>query len=185
MVHMRRNFYKLQEKGSPLAGEAVKRIATLYRIEAEIRGKPSDIRQQVRATRSKPVVEAFRAWLDLQLVRLPGSSKLAEAIRYALNRWNALIRFLDDGRIDLDTNPIERAIRPVALGRKNSLFAGSDGRADRWAILASLIETAKLNDVEPYAWLRDVLIKMVEGHPMQRLDELLPWKNGWSQVQVF
>jgi len=177
-VHMRRNFYKLQEKGSPLAGEAVKRIATLYRIEAEIRGKPPDIRQQVRAARSKPVVEAFRAWLDLQLPRLPGSSKLAEAIRYALNRWNALIRVLDDGRTDLDTNPIERAIRPVALGRKNSLFAGSDGGADRWAILASMIETAKLNDVEPYAWLRDVLTKMVEGHPMQRLDELLPWKRA-------
>jgi hypothetical protein len=126
-VHMRRNFYKLQEKGSPLAGEAVRRIATLYRIEAEIRGKPPDIRQRVRAERSRPVVEAFRAWLDLQLPRLSGGSKLAEAIRYALNRWDALIRFLDDGRIDLDTNPIERAIRPVALGKKTRFLLEAMG----------------------------------------------------------
>ena len=125
---------------------------------------------------ARPVVEVFHAWLDLRLPRLPGGSKLAEAIRYALNRWTAPIRFLDDGRIDLDTNPIERAIRPVASGRRNSLFAGSDGGADRWATLASSIKTAKRNDVEPCVWLRDVLIKMVEGHSMQRLDELLPSK---------
>lgn len=115
---------------------------------------------------------------------MPGGSKLAEAIRYALNRWNTLIRFLDDGRIDLDTDSIECAIRPVALGHNNSLFAGSDGGADRWAVLASLIETAKFNDVENYVWLRDVLTRMVEGQPMQRFDELLLWKHDRSNVQT-
>ncbi len=95
-----------------------------------------------------------------------------------LNRWSELSRFLDDGRVDLDTNPVERSIRPVALGRKNSLFAGSDGSAKRWAVVGSLVETAKLNGVEPYAWLREVLTKMVDGHPQQRLDELLPWSRA-------
>jgi transposase len=99
----------------------------------------------------------------------------AEAIRYALSRWEGLTRFLHDGRIELDTNPVERAIRPVALGRKNHLFAGSDGGGERWAIICSLIETCKLNDVEPYAYLNDVLTRMADGHPVNRLDELLPW----------
>ena len=96
-------------------------------------------------------------------------------MRYALTRWDGLTRFLDDGRIELDTNPVERAIRPVALGRKNHLFAGSDGGAERWAVIGSLIETAKLNGVEPYAWLKDVLTRMLAGHPASRIDELLPW----------
>ena len=98
-------------------------------------------------------------------------------IRYALGRWAALTRFLDDGRIDLDTNPVERSIRPIALGRKNSLFAGSDGGAKRWAIVASLIETAKLNGIEPFAWLRETLTLMVNGHPVSGLDNLLPWSS--------
>ena len=174
-VHARRNFFKLHEAGSPVASEAVERIATLYEIEAAIRGHPPDVRQRVRAKQSKPIVEALHAWLNLQLARLPGGSRLAEAIRYALSRWTALTRFLDDGRIDLDTNPVERAIRPVTLGRKNALFAGSDGGADRWAVVASLIETAKSNGVEPYAWLHNVLARMVNGHSNQKLDDLLPW----------
>ena len=130
----------------------------------------------MRRQQSLSRVEALQAWLDLQLSRLPGRSRLAEALRYALGRWSALPRLLDDGRIDLDTNPVERAIRPIALGRKNSLFAGSDGGAKRWAIVASLVETAKLNGVEPYAWLRDSLTRMADGHPVSRLDELLPWR---------
>ena len=120
---------------------------------------------------------ALKLWLELKLAHLPGRSRLAEAIRYALNRWSGLSQFLDDGRVDLDSNPVERSIRPVALGRKNSLFAGSDGGAKRWAVVGSLVETAKLNGVEPYAWLRDVLSKMVDGHPQKQLDELLPWKQ--------
>lgn len=125
------------------------------------------------------MVTDLRAWLEAQLTHLSGRSSLAEAIRYAPARWQGLIRFLDDGRIELDTNPVERAIRPVALGRKNHLFAGSNGGGDRWAILCSLIETAKLNDVEPYAYLADILQRMVDGHTANRLDELLPW--AWKE----
>jgi hypothetical protein len=117
----------------------------------------------------------LRAWLESQTSKLAARSKLAEAIRYALVRWDGLSRFLDDGRIELDTNPVERAIRPVALGRKNHLFAGSDGGGRRWATMASLLETCKLNDVEPQSWLSDVLQRMANGHPANRLDELLPW----------
>ena len=107
--------------------------------------------------------------------RVPPRGGLADAIRYALVRWNALRRYLDDGRVELDTNTVERAIRPIALGRKNHLFAGSDGGADRWAIVCSLIATARLNDREPYAYLKDVLERMTNGHPASRLDDLLPW----------
>jgi transposase len=106
---------------------------------------------------------------------LSGRSTLAEAIRYALARWHGLTRFVYDGRVELDTNPVERAIRPVALGRKNHFFAGSDGGGPRWAVLRSLIETCKLNGVEPYAYPKDVLERMVDGYPINRLDELLPW----------
>ena len=130
----------------------------------------------MRFQQSRPLVEALKLWLELKLAHLPGRSRLAEAIRYALNRWSGLSLFLDDGRVDLDTNPVERSIRPVTHERKNSLFAGSDGRATRWAVVALLVETAKLNGVEPYAWLRDVRSRMVDGHPQQRLDELPPWK---------
>ena len=128
-----------------------------------------------RRSRSRPLVTALRGWLQTQLPRLAARSRLAEAIRYALTRWTALCRFLDDGRIELDTNPVERAIRPVALGRKNHLFAGSDSGGARWATVCSLIETAKLNGIEPFTYLRDVLQKMIDGHPVNRLDELLPW----------
>ena len=130
-----------------MPAEALSRIAEIYRLEPSIRGRPPDERQNVRALQASPGVDTLRSWLDVQLGRLQGWSRLAEAIRYALSRWTALTRFLDDGRIDLDFNPVERAIRPVALGRKNALFAGNDGCADRWAIVASLIETAKLNGV--------------------------------------
>jgi len=173
--HARRKFYELHKGGSPVASEALQRIAALYQVEASIRGQPPAERQRVRSQQSRPLVEVLKIWLELKLAHLPGRSRLAEAIRYALNRWSGLCQFLDDGRIDLDTNPVERSIRPVALGRKNALFAGSDGGAKRWAVVGSLVETAKLNHVEPYAWLRDVLSRMVDGHPAQRLDELLPW----------
>ncbi len=103
------------------------------------------------------------------------TSMLADAIRYALARWTALCRFLEDGRIELDNNVVERAIRPIALGRKNHLFAGSDGGGHRWAVVASLIASAKLNDIDPYAYLSDVLQRMANGHPASLLDQLLPW----------
>ncbi len=183
-AHARRKFFELHETGSPVATEVVRRIGKLYEIEREIRGRPPDERRRARQERSRPIVEAMHDWLQEQLRRLPGRACLAEAIRYALARWSALIRFLDDGRIELDTNPVERAIRPVALGRKNSLFAGSEGGARRWAIMASLIETAKLNNVEPYAWLHSVLVRMVEGHPVHVLDELLPWMLVGAKVEL-
>jgi transposase len=125
-------------------------------------------------------VAALKIWLERELARVPPRSALADAIRYALGRWEGLCLFLADGRVDLDNNPVERSIRPVALGRKNHLFAGSDGGGARWAVVASLIETAKMNGVEPFAYLRDVLERMVEGHPVNRLDELLPW--AWKRA---
>ena len=147
----------------------------MYAIEHSIRGKPPEERQRVRNARSWRLIDDLRPWLERQQRRVPARSGLAEGIRYALARWEALCRFLDDGRIELDTNTVERAIRPITLGRKNHLFAGSDGGADRWAIVATLITTAKLNDVEPYAYLKDVLERMAGGQPMARLDDLLPW----------
>ena len=117
----------------------------------------------------------LKTWLEQELRRLLGRSKLAEAIRYALGRWMALCFYLNDGRVEMDTNVVERCIRPVALGRKNSLFAGSEGGGHRWAVIASLVETCKLNGVEPFAYLRDILERMVNGYPASRINELLPW----------
>ncbi|GBQ71739.1 hypothetical protein AA103196_2862 [Ameyamaea chiangmaiensis NBRC 103196] len=128
--HMRHKFYDLHKTGSPLATEALSRVAALYAIEAEIRGQPPPARKAVRQDRARPLVKALHFWLSHHHGLLPARRRLAEAMRYALNRWHDLIRFLDDGRIDVDTNPVERAICPIALGRKNALFAGSEGGAD-------------------------------------------------------
>jgi len=182
-AHARRKFYDLHEAtGSPIAAEALRRIGELYAIEKSIRGRSAEERRIVRSAQSRPLVEAMKPWLETELGRIPGRGGLAEAIRYALTRWSALCRFLDDGRIDLDNNPVERAIRPIALGRKNHLFAGSDGGGVRWATVCSLIATAKLNNVEPFAYLRDILERMTDGYPMNRLDDLLPW--NWAKVSV-
>lgn len=178
-AHTRRKFYDVQQQtGSPIAAETLRRIADIYAVEAKVRGRTPEDRLAWRRSLSAPAVKSLRAWLEAQLGQVPARSTLADAIRYALGRWKGLTRFLDDGRIELDTNPVERAIRPVALGRKNHLFAGSDGGGHRWAVVCSLIETAKLNGVEPYAYLRDVIERMVAGHPNNRLDELLPW--NWA-----
>jgi transposase len=168
--------------GSPVAAEALRRIAEVYAIEVAIRGQTAEQRQGMRQTMSLPLVGAMKTWLEAELKRIPPRGGLGDAIRYALTRWSELGLFLHDGRIELDNNTVERAIRPIALGRKNHLFAGSDGGAARWAVVASLVATAKLNDVEPFAYLRDVLERMSNGHPMSRLDELLPWK--WTQVKA-
>jgi transposase len=175
-AHARRKFYEFhQATGSPIAAEALRQIAELYVVEKRIRGRNAAERQGIRDIRSRPLLDAMKPWLDVQLRRVPPRGGLAEAIRYALARWPALCRFLDDGRIELDNNAVERAIRPVALGRKNHLFAGSDGGGERWAMICSLIATARLNDIEPYAYLKDVLERMTHGHLMNRLDDLLPW----------
>jgi hypothetical protein len=182
-AHARRKFYDLHEAtGSPIAAEALRRIAELYAIERSIRGRSAKERRHVRYTSARPLIEMMKPWLEMELGRVPPAGPLAEAIRYALARWPALTRFLDDGRIELDNNPVERAIRPIALGRKNHLFAGSDGGGVRWATICSLIATAKLNNVEPFAWLRDILQRMTDGHPASRLDELLPW--NWQPISA-
>jgi hypothetical protein len=183
-AHCRRGFYEIHRStGSPLAEEVLRRIGELYKVEAEIRGRPAEERRTVRRERSRPIVDALHAWLTAQLGRVSGKSGLAEAIRYALRHWQGLVLFLDDGRLELDTNTVERAMRPVALGRKNSLFAGSDGGARHWAIVASLVATAKLNGVEPLAWLTDVLERMVSGRTKaNELERLLPWT--WKARQL-
>jgi transposase len=178
-AHARRKFYEVhQATGSPVAAEALRRIAQLYAIEATIRGQTADTRQSARRARSLSLVGAMKTWLETELNRVPPRGGLADAIRYALTRWSALCLFLDDGRLELDNNTVERAMRPIALGRKNHLFAGSDGGAARWAVVASLLATAKLNDVEPFAYLKDILERMSNGHPMSLLDDLLPW--NWA-----
>jgi transposase len=180
-AHARRKFYDVfAATKSPLALEALQRIGALYAVEADIRGQTADYRRQQRQQQSRPLVEAMHAWLTGLLGRLSGRSTLAQAIRYALNHWTGLTRFLDDGRFELDTNIVERAMRPVALGRKNALFAGADSGGKHWAIVATLIQTAKLNNVEPLAWLTDVLKRIVSGQTRRnQLDALLPW--NWTQ----
>src|SRR6185437_8147485 len=174
--HVRRHFYELVQGGAaPIATEALTRIAALYRIEGEIRGRSAEERLAVRQRRSRPLVEALQPWLREKLSLISQKTKLADAIRYALSRWAGLCLFLEDGRIEIDNNVVERTIRPLALTRKNALFAGSDGGAEHWAVVASLIESCKLLGVEPHAYLADVISRIVNGHPQNRLDELLPW----------
>lgn len=174
--HVRRRFYELAQSGpAPIATEALARIAQLYHVESEIRGRAPDERRAVRQEKSRPVIQALEPWLREQLTLISQKTKLAEAIRYALSRWTGLTRFLDDGRIEIDSNVVERAIRPIALNRKNALFAGSDGGAEHWATIASLIESCKLNGVEPHAYLADVIARIVAGHPQSQIDYLLPW----------
>jgi transposase len=155
------------------------RITQLYAIERALRGRTAEERRQGRQAHIKPLVTALKAWFEDRLRILSGKSLTAEAIRYGLNHWEGLILFLDDGRIELDTNSVERARRPIALNRKNALFAGCDEGAEAWACLASLIETCKLNSVDPQAYLTDVLTKLVNLWPASRLDELMPW--AWSR----
>ena len=176
-AHARRKFFDVHAATkSPLAGEALARIGTLYEVEAAIRGHPAEHRRCIRQGRSRPIVEAFHAWLTEQLRRLPGASALAEAIRYTLNHWPGFLLFLDDGRLEIDTNTVERAMRPVALGRKNALFAGSDAAAQHWAIALTLVQSAKLNGIDPMAYITDVLTRIVSRQTKtQQLHQLLPW----------
>ena len=150
------------------------RIGALYAIEADIRGCSAEKRQRVRFSRSKSLVDALKPWFGSQPAAVSRKSTIADAIRYVLTRWDGLSRFIDDGRVEIDSNAVERTIGPIALGRKNYLFAGSDGGGEHWAILASLIATCKMNAVDPQAYLADVLAKIVDRHPMSRIDELLP-----------
>jgi transposase len=174
--HVRRKFYEVYVGGNaPIATEALARIKLLYEIEAEIRGLPPEVRQAVRQQKSKPVIEAMKSWFEASLGKVSKTGKVAEAIRYALNRWDGLLRFLDDGRIEIDSNTVERSIRGIGLDRKNSLFAGHDLGAEAWAMHASLLETCKLNSVDPLAWLTNVLTRLVNLWPASRIGELMPW----------
>ena len=160
-----------------IAEQALKRIAALYAVEADIRGQPPDERRRQRQARAGPLLEELHAWLGSMVGRVSAKSEIAGAIGYSLTRWKALTRYLDDGRIEIDNNAAERALRGVSLGRKNYLFMGSDAGGERAAAIYSLVETAKLNGLDPEAYLREVLTRIAE-HPINRIDELLPWNIG-------
>jgi len=177
-AHARRKFYELAAvKKAPIAIEAVQRIDALFALEREINGVASERRLAIRTERARPLVTALEAWLRTQRARLSSKSEVARAIDYALKRWDALTRFLDDGRLCLSNNAAERALRGVAVGRHNWTFAGSDEGGRRAAAIYTLIETAKLNGVDPRAWLADVLARLPD-HPATQIDQLLPW--NWS-----
>lgn len=174
-AHARRKFFEIhQAQGSPIAAEALKRIAALYAIESKVRGQPPDLRRKGREP-AKPLLDEFHAWLLDTRRQLSKKSGLAEAIGYALNHWQALIRYASDGRIEIDNNAAERALRTVALGRKNFLFAGSDAGGDRAAAIYSLIGSAKLNGLDPEAYLRFVIARIAD-YRINELDDLLPWR---------
>lgn len=174
-AHARRKFYELEQaRPSPLTGEALQRIGALYAIEEEIRGKPPQERLRVRQEQARPLLDALEGWLRETVITLSRKSDTTAAILYALNRWQALTRYCDDGAIEIDNSAAERALRAVALGRKNFLFAGADSGGERAAAMYSLIGTAKLNGMDPEAYLRHVLGRIAE-HPINRINDLLPW----------
>jgi transposase len=175
-AHARRKFYDLHEaRPSPLTTEALHRIGELYAIEAKIRGKPPHERRQARQAEAKPLIDDLERWLRGMLEKLSRKSDTSAAIMYALNLWPALGRYCDDGLIEIDNSAAERALRGVAIGRRNYLFAGADTGGERAAAIYSLIGTAKLNGVDPEAWLRHVLARIAD-HPVNKVDDFLPWK---------
>jgi transposase len=183
-AHVRRHFYDLEQAhSSPVAREALERIGALYRIEEQIRGKPPEERRAVRQTQAKPLLDSLRQWCEKTLSKLSRKSDTTAAIRYALSRWDALTRFVDDGRIEIDNNAAERSLRGVVLGRKNYLFAGSDAGGERAAAIYSLIGSAKLNDLDAEAYLRKVLTRIAD-HPISRIEQLLPWNINSLILEV-
>jgi transposase len=175
-AHARRKLHEVARNSiAPIAEEGLKRIGELYRIESDIRGQSADARLAARQKRTVPRIEAFELWLTGQRARVSGKSPLGEALRYIARFWQGLILFVSDGRIEIDNNAVERTIRPIALNRKNALFAGHDAGAENWGIISSLIETAKLNKIEPHAYLTATLEAIVNGHKQSQIEQLLPW----------
>ena len=175
-AHARRKLKEVFDRdGSEIAAEGLRRIARIYAVEAEIRGINAGQRLSARQARSVPLVEDFGAWLQEQRLRLSAKSRLGEKLGYVHNHWNGLQTFLTDGRVEIDSNSVENLIRPIALNRKNALFAGHDEGGKAWGRIASLIETCKINGVEPFAYLKAILEAIAAGHPQNRIDDLLPW----------
>ena len=175
-AHARRKLFELTKNSTAkIANEGLKQITAIYRIEAQIRGLSAPERLAVRQAKSAPMVAEFKSWLDQARLQVSAKSPTGEALKYIAKYWDGLILFLADGRIEMDSNAVERTIRPIALGRKNSLFAGHEAGAQNWAILASLIETCKLNGIEPHGYLTQTLTAIVNGHKQSRIEELLPW----------
>jgi transposase len=174
--HLRREFYKLHIAGvSQTATWTVERMADLWAVEEQIRGCDPQTRRDVRRQASTLIVDELQTQWQAELARISGKSKLAEAIRYGLTRRTEFRCFLDDGRVELDNNSVERAIRPQTITRKNALFAGSEAGADTWATIASLLANARLNDVDPNAWLTQTLERIAAGWPNKDIDALMPW----------
>lgn len=175
-AHARRKLFDLaHHNAAPIAEEGLKQIAALYRIEKQARGTSAEDRLALRQAKSAPKITAFKTWLDHARTQVSAKSPTGEALKYIAKYWDGLILFLTDGRIEMDSNAVERTIRPIALQRKNALFAGHDAGAQNWAMLASLIETCKLNQIEPHSYLSGVLTAIVNGHKQKDIEQLLPW----------
>ncbi len=185
-AHCRRKYHDLYKPdgSTPIAQEALRQIAAFYRIEADIRGLPAEERRKVRQERTRPLVEAFKLWVTERLTEIMTRSEMAEPLNYTLGHWEGLTVFLEDGRVEIDSNPVERSMKPIVLTRKNSLFAGTEDGAENWAIVASLIETCKFHGIDPQRYLTDVLTKLANQWPNSRIGELIPWAWKASNIKA-